>query len=284
VVDASQPEALNKDKNLLHPVTIRAKVMTHTDSTIANYATGSFAAPNEMSKIYDFTNDKAAAHNYNMNVLQFIINNVPGLLVKYSQPAQTIGGERNVTNIPVIAWRMNFALFVPVGDDAYQRMMANVPAIFLNETQLTGEGGGDYINAMELLQSISVANLAMIRVYPPGTKASASGNSSNGVIAIYTINKTEARDYDRANNFNQIKKTGYSKVQEFSTSNYDTKKYIQTPDNRTTLYWNPLLKTDSTSHSASFSFFNNDAAKRFHVIIEGVDKNGRIVRIDKLFQ
>jgi hypothetical protein len=163
-------------------------------------------------------------------------------------------------------------------------MIANAPAFFLNETQLTGEGGGDYINALQLLQSISVADLAMIRVYPPGTKVTAGGGSANGVIAIYTINKTEARDYDDVNHFDRIKKSGYTKIQQFSSPDYNLNKNILTPDDRTTLYWNPQLAIDSTSHTASFSFFNNDAAKRFHIVIEGIDKSRKIVRIDKIFQ
>jgi hypothetical protein len=275
---------LHKDKTLLSAVTIRAKAKTHTDSTIADYASGVFATPDAWVKTFDFTNDKIAAHSYQINVLQYIINNVPGLYVKYTNPAQTIQGEKNVTNIPIIAWRMNYSLFVPAKEGSFQRMLANVPAFFLNETQLTGEGGGDYINAMELLQSISVANLAMIRVYPPGTKVTASGNSSNGVIAVYTINKTEARDYDNINRFDRIKKMGYTKVQQFSSPDYNLRKNIQIPDSRTTLYWNPQLATDSTSHTVSFSFYNNDAAKRFHIVIEGIDNSGKIVRIDKIFQ
>jgi len=281
-VAGNRQDLSHKDKAVLNPVTVRAKIKTHTDSTIAGYATGAFANPNDWSLNYDFTNDRVAAFTNHMNVLQYIIANVPGLQVYYRPYSQDQTSLSVNSSVPYIAWRMTSSLFI--NTDFYQRVLANVPAFFLNEQQLTGEGAGDYGAAIDLLQSIPLSNVALIRVFPPGTKPMVSGNSPNGIIAIYTINKREVRDGYRGNFFDRAKKVGYSVAHHFSSPDYDGRKNISIPDMRSTLYWNPTLKTDSISHTAVFSFYNNDVTRRFHVVIEGIDKNGKIVREDKIFQ
>ncbi|HLY69352.1 MAG TPA: hypothetical protein VKR53_06455 [Puia sp.] len=278
-----QHQPIRKDKTMLDPVVIKAKIKTHTDSTIANYATGVFADPNSWGQTFDFTNDKIAAHNFQTNVLQYIIENVAGIQVFYVNSEAELDGQKQYIDVPLIAWRMINSMLVQ-GPSMAQKILANAPAFFLDEQQLTGEGGGDYLGAMHLLQSIPLTNVALIRIFQPGTKAIVGGNSPHGIIAIYTINRRESRDYDDANRFNKIKKAGYFKSDIFSPPDYDLKKNLQYADTRKTLYWNPELKADSVSHSVSFSFYNNDVTKRFHIVIEGLNGNGNIVRIDKMVQ
>ncbi len=54
------------------------------------------------------------------------------------------------------------------------------------------------------------------------------------------------------------------------------------PDVRTTLYWSPYLLTDKTNRRATIQFYNNDVTKRIKIIIEGMNEEGRLTRVEKL--
>jgi hypothetical protein len=137
---------------------------------------------------------------------------------------------------------------------------------------------------MNLLLDIRMADVAMIRIFNPGTMPLVSGNAPHGAFVIYTKNGSENQLVPVENAFDKIKIAGYTTVDKFLASDCESKKNLQVPDTRQTLYWNPELKMDSVSHSATFSFFNNDITKRFHIVVEGIDNNGRIISVDKIFQ
>ena len=52
---------------------------------------------------------------------------------------------------------------------------------------------------------------------------------------------------------------------------------MQAKDYRTTIYWNPVVLTDKDG-KGSFEFYNSDDKGPYHVVLEGVDSNGNIVR------
>jgi len=61
---------------------------------------------------------------------------------------------------------------------------------------------------------------------------------------------------------------GIYMAKEFYQPNYENKN-IQTPDNRTTIYWNPEIQTDSTG-TAKISFYNSDLNGKGLIRISGV--------------
>lgn len=66
---------------------------------------------------------------------------------------------------------------------------------------------------------------------------------------------------------------GYTVPEEFY--NIDNAALLENPDFRRTLYWNPLLITDSDG-KASVEFFNNSTCRNIRVSVQGVDGNGTI--------
>jgi hypothetical protein len=54
-------------------------------------------------------------------------------------------------------------------------------------------------------------------------------------------------------------------------------------DNRTTLYWNPVISV-SGEKEFTIRFYNSDAAKKFHVVLEGFTADGKLVRFDKIIE
>jgi hypothetical protein len=75
-----------------------------------------------------------------------------------------------------------------------------------------------------------------------------------------------------------IKVAGFYKAREFYAPKYEKTQTTGAPaDLRSTIYWNPELKTDATGN-ASFNYYNADGTGNYKVIIEGIDKDGNIGR------
>jgi hypothetical protein len=88
------------------------------------------------------------------------------------------------------------------------------------------------------------------------------------------------RDYVRKNytpSIANITPKGYNKVREFYQPRYDKPGSTQLPDLRTTIYWNPYLKTDINGQTA-FNFFNADGPGSYKVIVEGINADGELGR------
>ncbi|MFX9058123.1 hypothetical protein ABTN75_19915, partial [Acinetobacter baumannii] len=77
---------------------------------------------------------------------------------------------------------------------------------------------------------------------------------------------------------------GYSTYKEFYSPNYETQKYDDGPDVRTTLYWNPFVITDKRNKTVQLEFYNNDVSKKFKVILEGMNSDGKLARVEKIIQ
>jgi len=48
-------------------------------------------------------------------------------------------------------------------------------------------------------------------------------------------------------------------------------------DFRSTLYWNPIVRTDSLG-KASISFYNSDQTGEVQVVVEGITSDGKLCR------
>ncbi|WP_214072329.1 carboxypeptidase-like regulatory domain-containing protein [Mucilaginibacter sp. dw_454] len=71
---------------------------------------------------------------------------------------------------------------------------------------------------------------------------------------------------------------GYDKVRQFYLPKYDKPgDYLKTPDLRSTVYWNPDVKTDINGKT-SFSFFNADGPGTYKVTVEGITDDGQLAR------
>jgi hypothetical protein len=163
-----------------------------------------------------------------------------------------------------------------------------------NETSanptLSWRGGapGLYLNEMPVeaqsLSSIPVSDIAYIKVFRPPFMGSMGG--ANGGIAVYT--KKGGPNTAADENFKGLSKMslmGYSPVKEFYSPDYAvTNTANDLPDIRTTLYWNPFLLFDKDKKKVAVSFYNNDITKKLRVIIEGVNQNGKMTRVEEIIQ
>lgn len=155
---------------------------------------------------------------------------------------------------------------------------------------LSWQGGtpGVYLDEMpvdiQTLSNIPVSNIAYVKVLRPGSGIGIGGGGG-GTIAVYT-KRGEAAGVDP--NFKGLNKTplpGYSPIKEFYSPDYAS---LDTPrdreDVRITLYWNPFIVFDKKTRKMTVSFYNNDITKKLRVIIEGVNEEGKLTRIEELIQ
>ena len=102
----------------------------------------------------------------------------------------------------------------------------------------------------------------------------------NGVLVITTklSRGLSAKDISSVGVL-PISPMGFYKAREFYSPKYDRPgNNIKQADLRSTIYWQPELKTDSHGH-ASFDFYNADGTGTYKMVIEGIDKDGNIGRL-----
>ncbi|MGZ5133777.1 MAG: hypothetical protein ACXWCG_01450 [Flavitalea sp.] len=146
------------------------------------------------------------------------------------------------------------------------------PSLYLDQMQMD-------VNS---IQGISMADVAMIKVFRPPFFGG-FGGGAGGAIAVYT-KKGSAGNQD-VKGLDAATIHGYSEMKELYSPNYSiADPDLPAEDFRTTLYWNPSVYTDQDHRRIILSFFNNDITKRFRVVVEGMNVEGKLTRIEKIFQ
>jgi len=146
------------------------------------------------------------------------------------------------------------------------------PTLFLDEIQTDAD----------MISSIPVSDIAYIKVFRPPFFG-ASGGGSNGAIAIYTRKGGDVQSNPSKGLANNIV-AGYTPIKQFYSPNYDTfNPKNEQPDQRTTLYWNPVLIT-TPKKPLTVTFYNNDVTKSFRVVIEGMTKDGLLTHFEQIME
>jgi hypothetical protein len=181
------------------------------------------------------------------DILTYLQGKVPGLII-------SIGGNGQAT----LSWR------------------GGKPSIFLNEMQ---------IDAAEI-QNTPVADVAMVKVFRPGGANSILGGGGSGAIAVYTKKGGEgATNNVDFKGLEKARLIGYSTIKEFYSPDYANNPDASPgADVRTTLYWNPYILADKSNKRTTIQFYNNDVSKRLRIIIEGINKEGKLAHIEKIIE
>ena len=80
-----------------------------------------------------------------------------------------------------------------------------------------------------------------------------------------------------------VQPQGWKPSIEFYSPQYTDPTAKARPDHRTTLYWNPKVKTDAEG-KASVKFYASDISKRYLVTLEGVSDDGTIVHHQQIIE
>lgn len=141
---------------------------------------------------------------------------------------------------------------------------------------------------IESARNIQMSDVAYIKVLRPGTSAGRSngshfGGAPGGIISVYSKKGLSPIEIT-PNTFKTRLIEGYTAYKEFYSPDYSTPADQGIIDARTTLYWNPSIKTDALNQKVTIQFYNNDYSKKLRVILEGMNADGRLTHIEKIIE
>lgn len=133
------------------------------------------------------------------------------------------------------------------------------------------------------LMQVNPSMVKSVDVFKDPAKAAIFGaQGANGVIAVYT--KTGGEIFINEKGSLVTRFGGYAVPREFYLPKYDTKTVENAmTDERSTVYWNPLVTLDEKGET-NLEFFNTDLAKRLVIVIEGMDESGRLGRLVRVLE
>lgn len=150
-----------------------------------------------------------------------------------------------------------------------------LPYFYLNEAPITLD---------DVVNNTSLYDVALIRFMPPPVWFAPYNGGTAGAIMIYTRKQSdEVRKMTGSSDFDHFVFNGYSVTREFNAPDYSKPENAKVVDNRITLYWNHDLNTDING-VLKFKFYNSDRAKKFNIIIQGMDADGRLVYFEQSVQ
>jgi hypothetical protein len=105
-------------------------------------------------------------------------------------------------------------------------------------------------------------------------------NYKGGILFFYTKRgmKNEKPAYIKSQGMEGLRVVGYAVSRKFYTPVYDTPEQTEKKEDiRNTIYWNPLVMTDSTGVAIE-TFFHSDETGEMKIVVEGVTKDGKLCR------
>jgi hypothetical protein len=178
-------------------------------------------------------------------------------------------------------------------DDTYYVLLSPISSLgspSSMEPLLVIDGVPDHSvgTVMDKISTIHPSSVQRVEVFKYGSGAIYGMHGSNGVIAIYTKlgDKPEGHKegFDKSL-FQQETIRGFSVPNKFKSPSYG-KIPIESipPDYRTTLYWEPLLRTDSETGKVSVSFYAAHKETTYRVIVEGVTSTGEPIHREQIIE
>lgn len=126
---------------------------------------------------------------------------------------------------------------------------------------------------LEFLNSVSVRDIEKFVIWKGAEAAIFGSRGANGAIGFYT-KRGGSVSSQTSEGFTQFFQKGFELPRQFYVPKYDVKRdsHIK-PDIRSTLFWAPAIRTDSTG-KATLSFYNHDLPTTVTGIVEGISITG----------
>ncbi len=201
------------------------------------------------------------------------------------RPMETPERDTNQVMIAGIYHEPDFVIYVDEQMATYNSVFdiikGRVPGVMVTGDQVIIRGVGSIYGGVEplyLIDNVPVDVGAVSTLNPndverieflKGPTAAIYGSrGANGVISIYT-----RRGFFIKKGVLNFQMLGYYKPREFYSPKYGTAFDHLYPDNRTTLYWAPVIHTDSLGNAAA-EFYSSDTRGNFEVVLEGISEKG----------
>ena len=235
-------------KEVLENVTVKTKKISRIDSIQREYVSPIYEQSDNTIEVPEKT-------GYS-NIWQFLNSQIPGFSVNPNEPVTSVTFNRNV-GINALS-----------EDGSSERTIQFI----LNEIPVS----------TDIIDGLNFQDVALVKVYK-GALAFPFG-ADGGAIAIYTKKGVGAgKPYEKR--FDKMKKMGFEVSREFYSPNYTLNPELNKDvvDSRITLYWNPKIKP-SKDGTYTVDFHNNDITKKYKVVIQGIDKTGKLIYKEQIIQ
>lgn len=193
---------------------------------------------------------------------------------KVLKPSDISGGESFNTIFEMMAGRIPGVRIIPSMVDPKitirgQSSMSTMEPLFLLDNLQVDK---------EVINTINPRDVETIEAFTDGASNAIFGSAgAGGVIAVYT--KIGGASFSPEEGVLHTKYPGYSSAREFYVPKYDEEPSAK-PDYRATLYWNPLVQFNG--RKAEIEFYNNDVSDKFKVVVQGIDKHGRLTYAEQI--
>lgn len=156
------------------------------------------------------------------------------------------------------------------GGDAGATWRGSATSFFLDEMPVDAQQ----------LSNIPMSDVAYVKVMRPPFFGS-FGGGAGGAIAVYTRRGGDVKS-EPGKGLDSKQLAGYTQFKQFYSPNYAVgdPRHDQA-DIRSTLYWNPYVLTDPKNHRLTLEFYNNDITKKMRVVLEGINKDGKLLHFEK---
>lgn len=136
-----------------------------------------------------------------------------------------------------------------------------------------------------MLQSISQFDISRVEILKsPGNTAIYGGRGGGGVIALFTHRgPTEMQEPETGDHIIVQRVGGFSKTRQFYSPRYGENSQPTVSDLRSTIYWNPTVKTDENG-TATLRFYTADRSSLYRVVAEGISGKGKVGEAELLLE
>ena len=169
----------------------------------------------------------------------------------------------------------------------YDAIEGKIPGIIYDQDQGLFFARGDvlkiYMDGIEMRPEIPIKDLPsqmFDKVEYVKSGIFAGINYRGGILFFYTKRgeKNFNRPVAKPQGMEGLRVVGYSVSRRFYAPVYDSPEQSdKKEDIRNTIYWNPLVMTDSTGVAIE-SFYQSDETGEMKIVVEGVTKDGRLCR------
>lgn len=177
------------------------------------------------------------------------------------------------------------------GNTSVKTVLMGIPGVFVVGDKISFRGTGTLKFLLDgylmedpsliesTLNSMNLDEIEQIDLIKGGATMVYSVSGADAIIAITTKMGDLNRKPEPRFNVGFIMPLGYQKPEAFYAPVYETEKQKldMIPDLRTTIHWEPNVKVlpDGT---ASFQFYTADMLTDYSVVIEGISRDGKIIR------
>jgi hypothetical protein len=183
--------------------------------------------------------------------------------------------------------------------DIYNYIRSNIPGLLIGSFNLASGRSLNfrdkavlvYIDEHEMttsdLENLSLTQVAYIKFIPnfAGRGPEDGGTGINPALSVYTRKGDDLIDRrPTEKDLGSVKIAGYSPIREFYSPDYTQTNDNAGTDARTTLLWMPYLLTDKANRKIPVIFYNNDFTRRFRIVLEGINDEGKLIHIEKIFE